>query len=264
METVQNMIKQWDGILESINILKEQVVVLEREKVMLKQKLDEKEEEAKESERKGVNEKEERIQKLEEELRKAKEIWVKFDKGKQQLDEILTQETRMDNKHGLGYSGASSSQQPAHIQPSYKQRVFLKNANTVIETVNVEVADQTEGPQMLGDEEEHVILIQEKGTVSTVPRIYEGALEDIRVYTIEIQESVAVKEKTPSIRIQMNHPADAIIGNVNDGMKTRGKKKNHLVTCLQRVGDAKRFEFLRGAHGVMLYLKRVPGSVLKR
>ncbi|KAG9442737.1 hypothetical protein H6P81_018591 [Aristolochia fimbriata] len=108
METVQNMIKQWDGVLESINILKEQVVVLEREKVMLKQKFDEKEEEAKESERKvellrdqtctlneenhllkqRVNEKQERIQKLEEELRKAKEIWVKFDKGKQQLDEI--------------------------------------------------------------------------------------------------------------------------------------------------------------------------------
>ncbi|KAG9450370.1 hypothetical protein H6P81_010335 [Aristolochia fimbriata] len=46
-------------------------------------------------------------------------------------------------------------------------RVFLKNANTITETVNVEVADQTEGPQVLDDEEEHVLLIREDGTVST-------------------------------------------------------------------------------------------------
>ncbi|KAG9450369.1 hypothetical protein H6P81_010334 [Aristolochia fimbriata] len=139
--TSLSIIKQWDGVLESINVLKEQVVVLEREKVVLKQKLDEKEEEARESERKEgllryqnctlseenhllkqkINEKEERILKLEEELRKAKEIWVKFDKGKQQLDDILTQEKRMGSKHGLGYSGASSSLQPARTQPRYEQ-----------------------------------------------------------------------------------------------------------------------------------------------
>ncbi|KAG9459176.1 hypothetical protein H6P81_003684 [Aristolochia fimbriata] len=139
--TIQNIIKQWDGVLESTNVLKEQVVVLEREIVMLKQKLDEKEEEVKESERKEgllreqtsalseenhllkqkVNEKEERILKLEEELRKTKEIWVKFDKCKQQLDVILTQEKRMGNKHGLGYNGASSSLQPARPQSRYNQ-----------------------------------------------------------------------------------------------------------------------------------------------
>ncbi|KAG9449454.1 hypothetical protein H6P81_009419 [Aristolochia fimbriata] len=92
--TIQNIIKQWDGVLASTNVLKEQVGVLEREKAMLKQQLDEKEKEVRESERKEgllreqtsalseenhllkqkVNEKEERILKLEEELRKAKEI----------------------------------------------------------------------------------------------------------------------------------------------------------------------------------------------
>ncbi|KAG9454485.1 hypothetical protein H6P81_007389 [Aristolochia fimbriata] len=112
--TVQNIIKQWDGVLESTKVLREQVVVLEREKVVLKQKLDEKEEEVRETERK------------EEELRKANEIWVKFDKGKQQLDDILTQEKRRGSKHELGYSGASSSMQSVYTQPRHRQvRKFI-------------------------------------------------------------------------------------------------------------------------------------------
>ncbi|KAG9450531.1 hypothetical protein H6P81_010496 [Aristolochia fimbriata] len=144
--TVENIIKQWDGVLESTKVLREQVGALEREKVVLKQKLDEKEAEARKTESKEsllrkqicvldeenhvlkqkVNEKEERILKMEEELRKAKEIWVKFDKGKQQLDDILTQEKQRGNKHGLGYRGVSSSLQPSYTQTRHKRiRKFI-------------------------------------------------------------------------------------------------------------------------------------------
>ncbi|KAG9460048.1 hypothetical protein H6P81_004556 [Aristolochia fimbriata] len=124
--TVQNIIKQWDGVLESTNVLKEQVVVLEREKVMLKQKLDEKEEEVRESERKEgllreqtsalseenhllkqkVNEKEERILKLEKELRKAKEIWVNFDKGSSEFLTNLQKENGGQVTFGDGGKGS--------------------------------------------------------------------------------------------------------------------------------------------------------------
>ncbi|KAG9442738.1 hypothetical protein H6P81_018592 [Aristolochia fimbriata] len=105
---------------------------------------------------------------------------------------------------------------------SHSYRVFLKNANTVIETVNVEVADQTEDLQMSDDEQEHVPRIQKEGTYTP-----EGAPEDTGVSSTEVQESVVVTEKTPSIREQNNHPTDAIIGDIHEGMKTRGKKKNY-------------------------------------
>ncbi|KAG9453127.1 hypothetical protein H6P81_006031 [Aristolochia fimbriata] len=133
---------------------------------------------------------------------------------------------------------------------SHAYRVFLKSANIIIETVNVEVADQNEGLQMLNDEQVRVPFIQKEGTISTVtstliqkegtvstvtdtPEVtleelsVEKSPEDIGESYMEIQESVAAKEKAPSIRVQKNHPADAIIGNVNEGMKTRGKKKNY-------------------------------------
>ncbi|KAG9449334.1 hypothetical protein H6P81_009299 [Aristolochia fimbriata] len=126
--TVENIIKPWGGVLESTKVLREQVGALEREKVALRQKLGEKEAEARKTEseerllkeqinvldeenhklKREVVEKEERILRVEEELKKTKEIWLKFDKGKQQLDNILTQEKRESNKHGLGYCGASS------------------------------------------------------------------------------------------------------------------------------------------------------------
>ncbi|KAG9439560.1 hypothetical protein H6P81_019725 [Aristolochia fimbriata] len=110
--TVENIIKQWDEVLESTKVLREQVGALEREKVVLN--------EENHMLKQQANEKEERILKMEEELRKAKEIWVKFDKGKEQLDGILTQEKRRGNKHGLGYRGASSSLQPVYTQPRHK------------------------------------------------------------------------------------------------------------------------------------------------
>ncbi|KAG9442201.1 hypothetical protein H6P81_018055 [Aristolochia fimbriata] len=59
-----------------------------------------------------------------------------------------------------------------------------------------------------------------KGTVETVCKGY------IEVSYTETQESASDKEIAPSIRVQKNHPADAIIGNVNEGMNIRGKKKN--------------------------------------
>ncbi|KAG9444907.1 hypothetical protein H6P81_016247 [Aristolochia fimbriata] len=100
---------------------------------------------------------------------------------------------------------------------SHAYRVFLKNENIVIETVKV--ADQTESLQMSDDEQEHVPLIQKEGTVSTVIDTPECAPEDTGVSSTEIQESGTTKEKTPSIRVQKNHPADAIIGDVNEGGK---------------------------------------------
>ncbi|KAG9442758.1 hypothetical protein H6P81_018612 [Aristolochia fimbriata] len=108
------LVKKWDGVLESTKVLREQVGALERENVVLKQKLGEKEAEVQKIEseesllkerisvldeenrtlKQEVAEKEERIIRVEEELKKSKEIWVKFDRGKQQLDDILTQEKR--------------------------------------------------------------------------------------------------------------------------------------------------------------------------
>ncbi|KAG9449455.1 hypothetical protein H6P81_009420 [Aristolochia fimbriata] len=124
---------------------------------------------------------------------------------------------------------------------SHAYRVLLKNTNTVIETVNVEVADQTEGLQMSDDEQEHVLQNQKDGTgstvtstltldeeiVGTVTGTHEGALEDTRVSSTEVQETAITIEKAPSIRVQKNHPTDAIIGDIYEGMKTRGKNKNY-------------------------------------
>ncbi|KAG9458354.1 hypothetical protein H6P81_002862 [Aristolochia fimbriata] len=133
---------------------------------------------------------------------------------------------------------------------SHAYRVFLKSANMVIETMNVELADQNGGLLMLDDEQVHVPRIQKEGTVSTVtstlipkegtvstvtdtPHVtleelsIEDSPEDMGVSYTEIQEGVATKEKAASIRVQKNHPTDAIIGVVKEGMKTRGKKKNY-------------------------------------
>ncbi|KAG9450513.1 hypothetical protein H6P81_010478 [Aristolochia fimbriata] len=41
--TIENIIKQWNGVLESTKVLRDKVGALERENVLLKQKLDEKE-----------------------------------------------------------------------------------------------------------------------------------------------------------------------------------------------------------------------------
>ncbi|KAG9454377.1 hypothetical protein H6P81_007281 [Aristolochia fimbriata] len=125
---------------------------------------------------------------------------------------------------------------------NHAYRVFLRSANIVIETVNVKIADQNEDLQVL--EDEHVPFIQMEGTVGIVTDISEATSVDkpevtlvelsieessevMKVSYTETQGSASAKEKASSIRVQKNHPADAIIGYVNEGMKIRGKKKNY-------------------------------------
>ncbi|KAG9447749.1 hypothetical protein H6P81_013877 [Aristolochia fimbriata] len=125
---------------------------------------------------------------------------------------------------------------------SHAYRVFMRNANTVIETVNVEIADQNEDFQKLDDE--HDSFIQKGVTASTKAGTFEATITGTSEVTLEglsieespeeieepytkTHESVPVKEKPSSIRVQKNYPVDAIIGDVNEGMKTRGKKKNY-------------------------------------
>ncbi|KAG9454272.1 hypothetical protein H6P81_007176 [Aristolochia fimbriata] len=55
----------------------------------------------------------------------------------------------------------------------------------------------------------------------------EESQEEMEVSYTKTQGSVSAKEKASSIRVHKNHLADAIIGNINEGMKTRGKKKNY-------------------------------------
>ncbi|KAG9444872.1 hypothetical protein H6P81_016212 [Aristolochia fimbriata] len=125
---------------------------------------------------------------------------------------------------------------------NHAYRVFMRSANIVIETVNVEIADQNEDFQMLDDV--HVPFIQKEGTVSTVTGTSEAtsvdkpevtlvelsigeSSKDMQVSYTKTQESASGKENALSIRVQKNHPTDAIIGNVNKGMNIRGKKKNY-------------------------------------
>ncbi|KAG9443041.1 hypothetical protein H6P81_018895 [Aristolochia fimbriata] len=122
--TVEAIIQQWDGVLESTRILKLHLCVLEQENAGLKKQIDEmrKENKKPEDERKTlrekvsslekdnhnlkqeVAEKEKVILKLEEDLRRSQDILKMFDKGKQKLDDILIQGRRSCEKQGLGYS----------------------------------------------------------------------------------------------------------------------------------------------------------------
>ncbi|KAG9449333.1 hypothetical protein H6P81_009298 [Aristolochia fimbriata] len=122
---------------------------------------------------------------------------------------------------------------------SHAYKVFFKNANIVIETVNVEIADQNEDFHKLDDE--HISSIQKRVTVSTESGTSEATIIDTPEDTpkgLSIEESPEEMEepytktqesvpKAPSIRVQKNHPADAIVGYVKEGMKSRGKKKNY-------------------------------------
>ncbi|KAG9453436.1 hypothetical protein H6P81_006340 [Aristolochia fimbriata] len=106
-----------------------------------------------------------------------------------------------DNCYKLNVSLHSIVYISGYSRNSHAYRVFLKNANIVIETVNVEVADQTESLQMSDDEQEHVPLIQKEGTISIVTHTPECAPKDTGVSSTEIQESGTTKEKAPSIRM---------------------------------------------------------------
>ncbi|KAG9454310.1 hypothetical protein H6P81_007214 [Aristolochia fimbriata] len=330
--TVENIIKQWDGVLESTKVLREKVGALEREKVVLKQKLDEKEAEARKTESKEsllrkqicvldeenqvikqkMNEKEERILKMKEELRKAKEIWVKFDKGKQQLDDIMTQEKRrlqrfwrrngsrkgvkstaqnlvwvkkeiglfaahiarksnidgiwyfdsgcsrhitgstefLTNLHkenggqvtfGDGAKGSVVGRGDLNVQglPKLKNVLLVDGLKANLISIsqrcdqNLYVKFTKDGYQVMDDK--HISILEGTRTATSVdtPEVtlvelsIEESSEDMEVSYMETQESASAKEKASSIRVQKNHPADAIIGNVNEGMKTRGKKKNY-------------------------------------
>ncbi|KAG9450514.1 hypothetical protein H6P81_010479 [Aristolochia fimbriata] len=128
-----------------------------------------------------------------------------------------------------------------YSRDSHAYRVFLRSANIVIETVNVEIADQNEDLQKLDDE--HVPSIQKGETVSTetgtseatsvdTPEVtleelsIEESPEEMEVSYTKTHESVSAKENTPSIRVQKNNSADAIISDVNEGMKTRDEEGN--------------------------------------
>ncbi|KAG9450348.1 hypothetical protein H6P81_010313 [Aristolochia fimbriata] len=119
---------------------------------------------------------------------------------------------------------------------SHAYRVYFRNNSTVIETVNVEIADQNENLPALEDEESSMAkeLMEKNNTdlngqpseQTEYPTLGEG----IVVSDDEVEgdhNSIGETEKAPSTRVQKNHPLDAVIGNINESMKTRGKRQNY-------------------------------------
>ncbi|KAG9457652.1 hypothetical protein H6P81_002160 [Aristolochia fimbriata] len=144
---------------------------------------------------------------------------------------------------------------------SHAYRVYFRNNSTVIETVNVEIADQNENLPALEDEESSMAkeLMEKNNTdlngqpseQTEYPTLGEG----IVVSDDEVEEdhdSIGETEKAPSTRVQKNHPLDAVIGNINESMKTRGKRQySEMVRFVcytsavepRKVEDALRDEF---------------------
>ncbi|KAG9458830.1 hypothetical protein H6P81_003338 [Aristolochia fimbriata] len=75
-----------------------------------------------------------------------------------------------------------------------------------------------------------VEFIREKSDTFKVFTEYPTLGEGIVVSDEEVEEdhdSIGETEKAPSTRVQKNHPLDAVIGNINESMKTRGKRQNY-------------------------------------
>ncbi|KAG9458847.1 hypothetical protein H6P81_003355 [Aristolochia fimbriata] len=121
---METSIQQWDGVLESIRILKEHLGVLEQENAGLKKQIGEMKNEnqiptdeeknlrelvsslEKDNHklRQEIVEKEKVILKLEEDLRNSEDILKKFDKVKKKLDDILIQGRRSCDRQEIDYS----------------------------------------------------------------------------------------------------------------------------------------------------------------
>ncbi|KAG9446266.1 hypothetical protein H6P81_012394 [Aristolochia fimbriata] len=142
---------------------------------------------------------------------------------------------------------------------SHVYTVFFRNNNTVIEAVNVEIADQNENLPVLDDEQGNVPQVDtEKTSTDSVIQFSDPIeshtlgeelveiseeTEDEQVRTTDITPA---REKAPSMRIQKNHPLDAIIGNAKEGMRTRGNKQNYSkmvrFVCYTSVVEPRRVE----------------------
>ncbi|KAG9447534.1 hypothetical protein H6P81_013662 [Aristolochia fimbriata] len=137
-----------------------------------------------------------------------------------------------------------------------------KQQDLVIETVNVEIVDQNENLPVLDDEESSMTkdpteMNSTDLNVQPSEQAESHALgEGLVVSDDEVEEndeSIVETEKAPSMRVQKNHPLDAVIGNINEGMKTRGRKQNYSemvrFVCYtstiepRKVEDALRYEF---------------------
>ncbi|KAG9453481.1 hypothetical protein H6P81_006385 [Aristolochia fimbriata] len=114
------------------------------------------------------------------------------------------------------------------------------DSRSIEETVNVEIADQNKNLPLLDDEESSM----SRGPIEkTSTNLNAQPSEQAESHTLgegslvsddeveEIHENIAEigpeTEKAPSMRVQKNHPLDAVIGDINGGMKTRGRKQNY-------------------------------------
>ncbi|KAG9458415.1 hypothetical protein H6P81_002923 [Aristolochia fimbriata] len=151
--TVEAIILQWDGVLESTRILKEHLSVLEKENAGLKKQIGvmRKENQIPADEERILrelvsslennnhklkqenDEKEKVILKLKEDPRSSQDILKKFDKGKKKLVDILIQ-GRSCNRQRIGYSkNLDNKTRPRQrsSQVQKKKKISLYAAHTV-------------------------------------------------------------------------------------------------------------------------------------
>ncbi|KAG9451567.1 hypothetical protein H6P81_011532 [Aristolochia fimbriata] len=161
--TVEDIIQQWDSVLECTRILKEHLGVLEKENAGLNKQIGEMEKESKISADEGKNlrelvsslekdnlklkqditEKEKMILNLEEELKNSQDVFKKFDKGKEKLDDNLIKGRRSYNRQGLGYSkNLNNKTRPR--QRSSQVQVWPRQRSSQVQTTLLQVAERLE------------------------------------------------------------------------------------------------------------------------
>ncbi|KAG9442463.1 hypothetical protein H6P81_018317 [Aristolochia fimbriata] len=150
---VEDIIQQWDSVLECTGILKEHLGVLEKENVGLKKQIGEMEKESKIPVDEGKilrefisslekdnlklkqenTEREKVILKLEEELKNSQDVFKKFDKGKENLDDILIKGRISCNRQGIGYS-KNLNNKTWPRQRSSQVQVWLRQRSSQVQT----------------------------------------------------------------------------------------------------------------------------------
>ncbi|KAG9444345.1 hypothetical protein H6P81_015685 [Aristolochia fimbriata] len=132
---------------------------------------------------------------------------------------------------------------------SHAYRVYFKQSNSVIKSINVRIDDQ-EGwlvndddvnldkiePVPVGSSGSSSETVTQPGTVT--PTVDVPLCDTVSVTTMIQTEKDTLHEvtieKTPSFRVHKNHPTELIIGNIHDGIKTRGKRP-HFAEMVQFV-----------------------------
>ncbi|KAG9442456.1 hypothetical protein H6P81_018310 [Aristolochia fimbriata] len=111
-------------------------------------------------------------------------------------------------------------------------RVYNKRTRVIMESVNVTVFDDDSQSQRTDEDLVTPSSQTQNDTIPEVISVSKGVPESHNDDTIEPNVDTPIPDhsgvtKSPSSRIQKNHPTEAIIGDLHEGVKTRGIDVNY-------------------------------------